>query len=96
MATCVSILHLCCNAPSLQSGAGGSQVGSVAELDEEVENMMYLAKGDFTGGTPRLKPTSFQQVAEVHPDSGSQSSLSSTTSAEKGILVKPHVSPGYW
>ena len=87
-------IYLCCNVPSLQSGAGGSQVGSMAELDEEVENMMYLAKGDLTGGTPRIKPASFQQVAEVHPNSGSLSSLSSTASAEKGILIKPHVSPG--
>ena len=79
----------------MQSGAGGSQVGSMAELDEEVENMMHLAKGDLTGGTPRIKPASFQQVAEVHPNSGSLSSLSSTASAEKGILIKPHVSPGY-
>ena len=87
-------LHLCCHAPSLQSGAGGSHAGSMAELDEEVENMMSLAKGDFTEGTPRMKLASFQQVAEVHLDSGSQASLSSTNSGEKGILIKPHVSLG--
>lgn len=69
-----------------------SLAGSLAELDEEVENMMQMAGTHTPQGSPQIRPgfRQFVHMAEVHQNNhtGSQNSLSSTSSTE-AILVKP-------